>query len=275
VAKEELDWLLIGRYALLITLATLIPIPLLDLSVENFFRRRMVKAIAGRHGVELPPAVTAELGNRPSGGCLGCFAAVVLWPFRKVLRTLLVVFQAKALADTTSEVVHRGLMLEEALDAGWVPEVEPAKIRSAMDRALLKVDTRPVERALRGTLRDHRDELTGVIRESVRIARERHGGRPRDALADAADADRLGPGVDDLSAVMKASIQKAGLVPEVLYWFRAAMGAPPRLPEPVSGAIEAAEILPPDAVDPEAPLRLSAGTPILVEDALEVADTDD
>ncbi len=269
MSKEEIDWLLLGRYATLITLATLIPIPIIDLRVENFFRRRMVRAIADRHGVELPPSAISKLGDRPSGGCLGCLGSILLWPFRKVLRTLLVVFQAKALADTTSEVVHRGLMLEEALTEGWIPSVENDHVRGAMEQALAKVDTRPVERALRGTLRDHRDDLTAVVREAVRVARSRRAVRPREAVADAADADALGEGADEISAAMKASFQKAGLVPEVLYWFRSKMGAPPTLPMPLGGTIEVAEVLPPDEDMTHTPTSTHLA---VVENAVEVPD---
>ncbi|MFT4624289.1 MAG: hypothetical protein ACI8PZ_002948 [Myxococcota bacterium] len=271
MGKQDIDWLLLGRYALLITLATLIPIPILDRSIENFFRRRMVRAIASRHGATLPPAVVAKLADEPFGGCLGCLAAIVLWPVRKILRTVLVVWQAKALADTTSEVVHRGLMLEEAFGEGWLPADETTEVRTAMDRALHKVDTRPVERALMGTLRDQRDDLTAVVRDAVRVARQRaKGASPRAALADAADADGLGQDADQLSASIKASIQGVGLVPEVLYWFRAAMGAPPHVPAAIGGAVEVAEVLPAD--DAEAPPAIGTTAIAVVEDAVEVSD---
>ena len=65
MSKNEIDWLLVGRYAVLIALTGLIPVPLLDRSVENFLRRRLVRAQAAAHGLELDETAVATLAKRP------------------------------------------------------------------------------------------------------------------------------------------------------------------------------------------------------------------
>jgi hypothetical protein len=258
-----LSQLLIGRYALLVALCALIPLPILDGMVENYLRRRMARKIAERHGQTLSPEALSTLADAPSGGCLGCLTAILWWPVKKVLKTLSVVFQVKGITDTMSEVVHRGLLLEEALRAGWLPG-DAGKVRLSMDKALTSVDTRPLERALNGSLRDVRHELNLAIWESVRITRARLATQA-EALADAADEDKLGPEASRASEVMVAAIQGYGLVPELIAWFRAEMGAPPELEARLPGPLEP-EVLASDPV-----LDPARALPAPVEDAVEVA----
>jgi hypothetical protein len=257
---DHIDWLLVGRYALLAGLCALIPIPIVDTWFENVLRRRMLRGIARRHGVTLGPADLSTLGDAATGGCLGLLLAVILWPIKKVLKTVLIVFQVKSIADTVSEVVHRGLLVEEALERGWLPG-DAGTVRTAMDRALAHIDTRPIERSLMGPLRDGRHELNRVIWESVRIARLRRD-QPAEAVADAAETRGLGTAADTLA--MDTALRVRGLVPELVGWFRAEMGAPPRLEDGLAGPI-VPEVLPPDAA-PEPDKAL----PAPVEDAEEV-----
>jgi hypothetical protein len=258
-----LSQLLIGRYALLVALCALIPLPIVDGMVENYLRRRMARKIAERHGQELPPDALSTLADAPSGGCVGCLFAILWWPVKKLLKTLSVVFQVKGITDTMSEVVHRGLLLEEAFRAGWLPG-DTAKVRLAMDKALTNVDTRPLERALNGSLRDVRHELNRAIWESVRITRARLATQA-EALADAADKDTLGPEASRASEVMVAAIQGYGLVPELVAWFRAEMGAPPELEARLPGPLE------PEVLASEPDLDPARALPAPVEDAVEVA----
>lgn len=248
VAKNEIDWLLFGRYALLIALTTLIPVPLLDRGVENLLRRRLVRAQAARHGVELEAEAVATLANVPSGGCLGCVWSVLLFPFRKILRTLLLVFSIKAIADIAMEVLHRALMLEEALELGHLPG-DADRVRVAMDKTLISVDTRVVERNLLGVFQDHTNDLNRIVWETTRIARDevRRSKDAEELLADAIEADELGSGAREMTAAMAAAMRGTGIVPELLGWFRAELG---EQPAQVAGLVEP-ELLPPD--EPERP----------------------
>jgi hypothetical protein len=252
-------WLLLGRYATLIAATALIPVPLLDRWIENRLRRRLVGAVLGRHGITMEPAELARLADAESGGCMGCLWSVLSWPVRKVLKTLLVVFQVKTIADTASEVLHRGLMLEEAVENGWLPD-RAEDVRAAMDAALAKVDTRVVERNVRGTYLDHKHDLNMVIWRATKLARAR-------AVADAADRDELGEGADRMSAAMGAAVRTTGLVPELIAWFNAEMGAPPVEERRMGGTVEPAALLPADDVEPEKPLLTMD---LQIEDAEEV-----
>lgn len=261
---DRIDWLLLGRYGLLVALCTLVPLPVVDRLVENALRRRLVRRIVGRHGIELPAQDVATLADAPSGGCAGLVWAVLAWPFKTLFKTVFLVFQVKGIADRFSEAVHRGLLLEEALERGWVRTGASEPVRRAMDRALAHVDTRPIERKLHGALRDARHELDRVIRETARIARLRGRAAP-EALADAADADALGPDAERMSRAMTAAVRVSGLVPELVAWFRAEMGEVPRIEPGLPGPIEP-ELLP---ADPGAG-PVEGALPVPVEDAVEV-----
>jgi len=265
VDRNEIDWLLIGRYALLIALTALIPVPILDTGVENVLRRRLARALGDRHGVSLTEEAIATLANTPTGGCVGCVWSVIVWPFRKVLKTVLFVFLLKGMADSVSEVVHRALMLEEALELGWLPG-DPDRVRVAMDQALIKVDTRVVERQILGVFQDHTHELNRVIFETIRLAKTEERKNRSQAIADAVAADELGSGAHEMSAAMAASLRTMGTVPELMAWFRAEMNEGPKA---VDGPVEP-ELLAADAT--EAPRALPDPE---VEDAVEVSSTSD
>lgn len=260
MSKREIDWLLVGRYALLIALTTLIPVPLLDRGVENLLRRRMVRVQAERHGVFLDDAAIATLGNAPSGGCLGFVWALVTWPIKKLVRTVLIFLSAKQFADLAMEALHRALMLEEAIELGFLPG-DPDRVRVAMDKTLAAVDTRVVERTLLGIFQDHTNDLNRVVWEATRIARSDLTAPQREsALADAIESDALGSGAREMTAAMTAALRGTGIVPELLAWFRTELGK--GAPE-VGGLVEP-EVLPPDDVP-----RAALPEPV-VEEADEV-----
>jgi hypothetical protein len=247
VANEhDIDWVLIGRYALLIALTVLIPIPLLDTTLENMLRRRLVRAVALRHGVDLSDEQVATLGNAPGGGCLGCFWGLVTWPFRKILRTVLIVLQLKVIADLASEIVHRSLLLEEALELGFLPD-QPDRVRVAMDKALVAVDTRVVERRLLGVFKEHTSDLNRVVWEATKVAKGAANEQRNQALADAVEADTLGSGAREMTAALAASLGGIGMVPELLAWFRAELMSGPA---EVGGVVEP-EVLPADERTPK------------------------
>ena len=255
MSDKTIDWLLIGRYALLIALTALIPLPMLDTGVENYLRRRMVRAIARRHDLTLSDEDVATLAHVPTGGCFGCVWSIVGWPIRKVLKTVFFVWQAKSIADCSSEVIHRALMIEEAMDVGWLPG-DAQVVRKAMDTTLASVDTRVVERQIAGVFQDHTNELNKLVFQTTEIARA-------DAIAAAVEADELGSGAAGLTMAMTAALRGTGTVPEVIQWFRAEMGADPLDGKGIAGLLEADEILPADEFE-----ELEEG--LMIEDAQEV-----
>ena len=239
------DSKLLARTAILVALTELVPLPLVDRFLEEWLRRRLVRAIARRHGVKLPRAAVKILGGTPSSGCWW----LVTWPLGKLLRAVSVVFQIKSMFDNYADVLHRGLLLEEAFAQGWA-QADPARVRAAMDRSLSKVDTRPIERRVFGRFRDRADRLNRLVAEATRIARARE-----------ADPTELVP-ASEASPTLTAAI-RAGLVAELVPWFRLEMGDVPALEARVQGAVTP-ELLP--APVPEAP---AAASPVF-EDAVEV-----
>lgn len=222
--SRDPDWFLIGRYALLVALTALIPVPLMDSITETTLRRRMVRALAARHDVKLEEGQIRTLADTPGGGCSGCLVAVVKWPFEKLFKTVFFVLGIKNLVDVASEVLHRGLLLEEAFARGWLPERVP-EVRSAMDRSLACIDTRIVERRLVSVFADHTNELNRAVHEAARLARLRvRQAGPR--LADAADQGLLGAAFDRMVELFTETVHGTAVVPELLHWFRAEMGEP-------------------------------------------------
>ncbi|HEX6387271.1 MAG TPA: hypothetical protein VF177_21605, partial [Anaerolineae bacterium] len=73
--RTKFDWAIYAD-ATFAGLSLLIPVPLLDLAFENYFRRRMIKTIARRRNCKLPPQAVAEL-NR---GDLDCLQSCLAWP---------------------------------------------------------------------------------------------------------------------------------------------------------------------------------------------------
>lgn len=219
------DWPLIGRYALLVSLTALVPVPLADAMLETYLRRRMVRAIAARHGAQLDEPAVRILGDGESSGCSGCLLSIVRWPFEKLLKTLFFVLLIKKIADVTSEVLHRGLMLEEAFARGWLPG-DAVRVRGAMDRTLASIDTRVLERRFVSVFLDHTNELNRAVHDAARLARPRYGGSgPR--LADAADRNALGAAIEQMVTLLTDAAHGTAVVPELLHWFRAEMGEPP------------------------------------------------
>ena len=219
---REVDWSVIGRYSVMVALTQLIPVPLLDGVVENALRRRLVRRLASDAGVALSDDDLHVLADAPGGGCLGMVKAVVLWPFKKLLKTLLFVLAAKSMADTASEVMHRSLMLHEALERGWLPG-DVTLLRQGLDTSLDKIDVRLVERLLLGAFRDHRDELNRVVWEATKIARSQARGERAEALVEATENNALTEAANTLGGVLTDTLRRAGVADEAVHWFVAEM----------------------------------------------------
>lgn len=217
---NEPSWLRLGRYALLIALSPLIPIPFVDSHVETVLRRRLVRRMAEEQGVTIESPEIRVLADMPGSGCLGLLFSVLLWPIKKILRVVFFFLSAKAMADTFSEVVHRGLMLSEALDAGLLPGKE-AEVRAAMDGALERVDTRVLEVSLTTAFRESRSALGGVA-DAVRGF---VGSRPEreTALEEAVEGGAVVE-LDDMATSLASVVQDRGPWTEIRHDFREGLG---------------------------------------------------
>jgi len=145
--RTDFHW---GVYAdaTLAGLSTLIPIPLLDMLFEDFFRRRMPVSVARSRGEALDPQLSTLL-NRSEEGCVeGC----LLLPFRLVYelikrlsKKLLYFLTIKDATDRVSYYWHRAFLIDYALLLGHLqtPENVP-RVRYAIEAVLKTTEISPL-----------------------------------------------------------------------------------------------------------------------------------
>lgn len=231
--QRSVDWRLVAWWTTLVALSTWIPLPWVDRLVANALRRGLFARIGAQHGVAFDAATLALLADDPGGGCMGCLWSIVVWPVKKLLKYVLAFLQVKEMVDAGTDTLHRALLIEEALEMGWLPR-EPEKVRLAMDEALAKVEHRVGERVMFGPFREKGGGRFGrVIQELTRVGREQRS---------------QGEGVFT-AAVLAALDGPRVVLPEAVWWFDAAMGRDLRVPGRLEGAldtelVEAPEIAP-------------------------------
>jgi hypothetical protein len=144
--QTSFDWALYAD-ATFAGLSPLIPIPLLDLAFEWFFKRRMLGSLARRRGRQLQPAVY-QVMNRGQGCADGC----LLWPIKlifvllkRISRKLLYFLTIKEATDQLSHYWHRAFLLDYMLALGHMDDAESAEVaRLALDKVLDTPDTSPL-----------------------------------------------------------------------------------------------------------------------------------
>ena len=145
--RTDFNWSIYAD-ATLAGLSMLIPIPLLDMLFEDFFRRRMAANIARSRGGSIAPEITAFL-NRSEEGCIeGC----LLMPFKlvyelvkRVSKKLLYFLTIKDAADRISYYWHRAFLVDYALLLGHLNTMELAvRSKCAMERALEMTEVSPL-----------------------------------------------------------------------------------------------------------------------------------
>lgn len=139
-----------NRYAAatLAGLAPLIPIPLLDLAVESFFRRRMPSRIAKSRNRRLSPAVIKILNQGEAGclqGCLSLSFGALLELIKLVSRKLLYFLAVKQATDQIGYYWHEAFLIDYMLFSGHLDRVETARMaRQAMRRVMQTTTTSPL-----------------------------------------------------------------------------------------------------------------------------------
>ena len=150
-------------HAVVIGLTALIPVPIVDDMVKSYFQRRLVRKLAASHKSQLAPEDVEMLADDTGGGgCLGCLWGALLYPVTRLFRKILYFLELKRSIDTVSISAHRGFLVDHALRSGWLaPEGRHAApaVRSAIDHVINDAPIRPVEEAIRQTLR----QSTGVL----------------------------------------------------------------------------------------------------------------
>lgn len=134
-------------------LAILIPIPLVDVVFEQFFKRRMPRIIARQNGLKLASQVQVEL-NRGRFSCLqSCLMAPVLLTLlllKRIFRTILYFLTIKESSDLLSLYWHRAFLLDYMCKVGYLRDRETGIIAAeALREVLDSITTSPLTQLAR------------------------------------------------------------------------------------------------------------------------------
>src|ERR1041385_3181633 len=103
-------------HAVLVGLTPLIPVPLLDDLVKNYFRKRMVRGLAASAGRSLDEKELDALASEAERGCLtGCIVAALVYPLRSFCGSFFSFLKLNRAVDLTSRTYHYGYLVAYAL----------------------------------------------------------------------------------------------------------------------------------------------------------------
>ena len=137
--RTRFDWIIYAD-ATFAGLSVLIPIPLLDVAFELFFRRRMPGVIARRNGRTLDKETIQELNRLPPGclqTCLGWPILILLTFLKRLYRTILYFLSIKDATDNLSLYWHRAFLLDYMVRSGYVDDPATVPIAAEALRQLL------------------------------------------------------------------------------------------------------------------------------------------
>ncbi|MEW6284300.1 MAG: hypothetical protein AB1758_37140 [Candidatus Eremiobacterota bacterium] len=198
-------------HSLIIALTRYVPLPFLDDAIRQAAHQRMYAIIGRHHGRELSREDLKVLTEDRGGCCSGCLLSVLLFPFRKVLARLLVLWDLKKTIDLASRSYIQGYLLNTTFDEElWH---EAATVRDAIDATCALVGTSPVEHVFHGVLDGASRTLRGAGELLRRLVR-REGPEPREEavtrVLDEAEAEEK----QQLSSLLDRLVQALRLVPE-------------------------------------------------------------
>ena len=132
-------------FALLVGLTALVPVPLLDGWLARRAQRAMFAAIAEGRGAQLGPAALDALTEDRDSLLVGCLWMAVVWPIKKLFRTILYFLTLKDVVDGAAEAALRAAMLDAALHRA---AADARGVRDVMDATLTRWYHSPVNRIL-------------------------------------------------------------------------------------------------------------------------------
>jgi hypothetical protein len=144
------------KHAVLVGVTPLIPIPFVDDLARAYFQRRLIRSLAATHTLQLRPEETRVLADRKGSGCLGCVAAIFLYPVKFLFRKIFFFLEFKRAIDSVSQTFYHGYLVDYAFEKKWcTPQgtKSPAEVRIAIDQLLTEVNTSVVEKAVREALK--------------------------------------------------------------------------------------------------------------------------
>jgi hypothetical protein len=149
IENHAFDWRMYSD-ATLAGLSALIPLPLLDLVVEGYFRRRMPWAIARIRGGEQDRVAMRQLGRRRTGplslaGCLAAPLWLARYLLRRIWRKIIYVFAVADATEQVSEYWHRAYLIDHMIRAGHLePAVDTEHALQVFYLVLVETDTSPL-----------------------------------------------------------------------------------------------------------------------------------
>ena len=158
-------------HAVLTGLTPLIPVPLVDDLVKSYFRKRLVRSLAGSAGRPLTGEELDALASEGESGCLsGCATTVLVYPLKAVFRKLFYFLEWKRAVDLTSRTYHFGYLVGHALRRReGAPSLLDAHGARAVNEAIKAVGReapiKPGESAVGGTFRKSK----GVLRAAAAL----------------------------------------------------------------------------------------------------------
>lgn len=156
----------------------LIPIPFLDGYVEHRLNRAIFAELGAARGTPLSKDTLRLLANDRTSLLKGCLYVAVVWPLKKLFRTVLYFLTVKDVLDATARAALRAAMVEEALDAGLLP-ARADEVRARMDLVLERFRVSPLTRAMGRYERPELDTPPGspaVVRLVLWLARHAGAG---------------------------------------------------------------------------------------------------
>ncbi|MCO4744921.1 MAG: hypothetical protein KC912_09030 [Proteobacteria bacterium] len=97
----------VRRYAVAAAACELIPVPLLDTVAQNQVRRRALTKAASSAGRSLSTEELHALADEPLATGWELVRMLLLWPFKKLFRTVFMVWTVWVMFQVGSDVVER------------------------------------------------------------------------------------------------------------------------------------------------------------------------
>jgi uncharacterized protein (DUF697 family) len=173
---------LLARAALFTGLATLVPVPFLDDLLVDRTREHLVGSLLRAHGRGAATRRVQALwaGSGCFSTCLGWPFKLVLWPLKKLLKTVFFVLALRSAALQVGRTLALGRAVERRLQAGAFADapvpaagaadplaLEALQVRAALDRAYAGIDRVVLVRAFEATLRGAR-HVPRLVRAAMR-----------------------------------------------------------------------------------------------------------
>lgn len=135
----------VKSHVLLAGLAKFVPVPILDDYLYRTALRRAVAEDAVVAGQSLDAATLDALTGDRSSLLVGCLTAVVIWPIKKLFRTVFWFLTVKDVIDAWALATETIALVGIAREKGWLP-AHADTVRRAVDNAFDRHRWSPVTR---------------------------------------------------------------------------------------------------------------------------------